>query len=418
MRWSGLFLASWSVVQISWHFVDQGSPIVDYQWALGTSRGGVQLQSYVSVGRRQHAGMHGLALVHGTRLHVTVVARNAAGLTSVAHSRPLVVDMTPPEFGPLLDGRAGGDVDYQNSKVVSARWSATDPESSVSTCQWAVGRVKGRGDVIPFRNVDPSVPGVFNVSTDVTSAINGLPLPLKLYVSVRCYNMAGLPARATTDGITIVANANSNEMTSLTLFPDGMTQYPVLESCRARGDQLRMRWGHFASQVPVVGFEVSTRSSQDSHVIRTPVLPFLLTSALLNLTSSPLTPRIPHTLTLRPIDLLGDVSTVNVTRTSHVMPTWPSVKANGKITSSVSGSDLTLAWPDLFQSDLDLSYEVTAGSVVGGGDIILWKLTAKPSVVVFLAQSKTKAFNVSVVVTAIDACGQFAHHAHTVFVQL
>ena len=32
---SGVFLAEWSVVQTSWHFTDDVSPIVDYQWALG-----------------------------------------------------------------------------------------------------------------------------------------------------------------------------------------------------------------------------------------------------------------------------------------------------------------------------------------------------------------------------------------------
>ena len=35
VRSSGVFLAEWSVVQTSWHFTDDVSPIVDYQWALG-----------------------------------------------------------------------------------------------------------------------------------------------------------------------------------------------------------------------------------------------------------------------------------------------------------------------------------------------------------------------------------------------
>jgi len=35
VRSSSVFLPEWSVVQTSWHFVDDVSPIVDYQWALG-----------------------------------------------------------------------------------------------------------------------------------------------------------------------------------------------------------------------------------------------------------------------------------------------------------------------------------------------------------------------------------------------
>ena len=37
VRSSSVFLPEWSVVQTSWHFVDDVSPIVDYQWALGES---------------------------------------------------------------------------------------------------------------------------------------------------------------------------------------------------------------------------------------------------------------------------------------------------------------------------------------------------------------------------------------------
>ena len=35
LKTSGVFLAEWSVVQTSWHFRDDLSPLVDYQWALG-----------------------------------------------------------------------------------------------------------------------------------------------------------------------------------------------------------------------------------------------------------------------------------------------------------------------------------------------------------------------------------------------
>ena len=34
----------------------------------------------------------------------------------------------------------GDEVDFQTEKVVSARWRANDPQSSVASCQWAIGR--------------------------------------------------------------------------------------------------------------------------------------------------------------------------------------------------------------------------------------------------------------------------------------
>ena len=82
--------------------------------------------------------------------------------------------------------------------------------------------------------------------------------------------------------------------------------------------------------------------------------------------------------------------------------------------SSVTGTALTLSWPGLFLSSLDLYYEVTAGSVQGAGDIMLWHQTNTTSVVVSLVHSQKTAFNMGVVVTAIDPCGQFVTHSQTV----
>ena len=78
-----------------------------FSTSTGTTVGGVQIQGFRSVGRRQHASVSGLSLTHETSLYVTVLARNAAGMTSVAYSQPLVVDMTPPDILNLWDGETG-----------------------------------------------------------------------------------------------------------------------------------------------------------------------------------------------------------------------------------------------------------------------------------------------------------------------
>ena len=36
----------------------------------------------------------------------------------------------------------GDDVDYQTGGVVSARWSVRDLQSSVASCQWAIGQFR------------------------------------------------------------------------------------------------------------------------------------------------------------------------------------------------------------------------------------------------------------------------------------
>ena len=58
--------------------------------------GGVQLQSFRSIGRQTHAHADALQLQHGTNVHVTVLTRNAAGLTTAIYSDPQIIDLTAP----------------------------------------------------------------------------------------------------------------------------------------------------------------------------------------------------------------------------------------------------------------------------------------------------------------------------------
>ena len=68
--------------------------------------------------------------------------------------------------------------------------------------------------------------------------------------------MAGLPARAVSDGVTISDGDASQQMELLRVLADSLTQYPVQESCHVHLDRLRLRWGIYVSQIPTAGFEV------------------------------------------------------------------------------------------------------------------------------------------------------------------
>ena len=131
-------------------------------------------------------------------------------------------------------------------------------EAFVDNC--TTGTIPGRGDLQPFQNAVTVTPDTYSISSDVTSALSALPLPTTVYVSVRCYNLAGLPSRAVTDGVTIVDAAASQQMDVLRVMPDSVTQYPVQESCHVHQDRLRLRWGSVTSQIPLVGFEVREMS--------------------------------------------------------------------------------------------------------------------------------------------------------------
>ncbi|KAI8519528.1 hypothetical protein Bbelb_027850, partial [Branchiostoma belcheri] len=160
--------ADWHVVQASWDLEDLESPIVKYEWAIGTVQGmshsynahshslsgGTQLQGFKSVGRRNFARNESLHLQHGSSVHVTVVAMNAVELRTVVYSEPAIVDLTPPVIRNIRDGTEEDDMDYQSSLIFTAGWEVTDEESGVSLCESAQGLSPGSAELSHFQPTD------------------------------------------------------------------------------------------------------------------------------------------------------------------------------------------------------------------------------------------------------------------------
>ncbi|WAR04893.1 hypothetical protein MAR_020262 [Mya arenaria] len=130
----------WSSIYSDWHFEDPESGIVEYFWAIGTVRGGTQLQEYTSVGRNEFASSNTIQLQHNTVVFVSVMAVNGAGLRTVSYSEQIYIDLTPPEFEYVYDGDSSDfDIQFQTSLNISMAWSVKDPESGIQECSWAIG---------------------------------------------------------------------------------------------------------------------------------------------------------------------------------------------------------------------------------------------------------------------------------------
>lgn len=71
----------------------------------GYTQGGTQLQGFESVGLSNFAFNSKVTLVHNSFIYVTALATNAAGLQGVAYSSKILVDLTPPQFVGVYDGR-------------------------------------------------------------------------------------------------------------------------------------------------------------------------------------------------------------------------------------------------------------------------------------------------------------------------
>ena len=96
-----------------------------------------------------------LPLLHAHAYVIVVRSINWAGLHADARSDGVVLDLTPPVAGVVMDGRGGVGLDLTDVVgVVAASWAGFhDPESSISHYEWCVGTAPGRSDVVACHDV-------------------------------------------------------------------------------------------------------------------------------------------------------------------------------------------------------------------------------------------------------------------------
>ncbi|MEI8374410.1 MAG: hypothetical protein WCJ35_16420 [Planctomycetota bacterium] len=191
--------ANWAGV-----FADPESGISRYDWAIGTTPGGSDVQGLTNVGTSTSAMNSSLSLTAGTTYYVTTQATNGAGLQSTVTSNGIIAytDTTAPAVTGLPNDGTGADITYQTSTTtISANWAGVfaDPESGISRYDWAIGTTSGGTDA----------QGYTSVGTATSATNNGVFLTLgtKYYVSVRSTNGAGLQSTATSNGVTVDTTA-------------------------------------------------------------------------------------------------------------------------------------------------------------------------------------------------------------------
>ncbi|XP_038050544.1 uncharacterized protein LOC119723765 [Patiria miniata] len=161
-----------------------------------------------------------LRMAHGSRVYVTVIARNAADLITRATSDPVVIDLTPPIIHAVADGRDLNDVDFSaNDSALTFSWSASDPESGIDHCTWAVGSGPGLDDILP-RSSSP------DATSSITASLSQIMVEGQLlYVTVTCYNHAEQSSWKSSDGVTIVTVPPGSTTAAVIVKTMSDTQY-------------------------------------------------------------------------------------------------------------------------------------------------------------------------------------------------
>ena len=189
LRWSG--------------FMDVESNIKEYRWNYAYCGESILLHASDFVADLKSEDSGSVALTTAVKYCLRVQAINKAGLSSVAWSDGVLVDITPPSLFRVADGSTlSDDIDHQSSQsALKVTWSElSDEQSQISMITVAAGTAPGSSNVVPAMAIDVS----FRTHTLTSLTLTDL---TEYYMTVCSFNNAGLSTCVTTDGVLIDVTA-------------------------------------------------------------------------------------------------------------------------------------------------------------------------------------------------------------------
>ena len=194
------FQVSLTTITAKWSgFTDgDGTGIVGYEWAIGTTAGGTDVLAFTADGiTGTSATRSGLSLTSGTTYYVSVRAIDKVQNVSTAvTSDGVMADSVAPSAGTVKDGpTVGSDITYQKSATsFSASWSgyADANGSGIERYEWAIGTTSGGSDAMAFTSV--------GTATDASTSALSLSDNVRYFVTVKAIDRAGNATSVTSDG--------------------------------------------------------------------------------------------------------------------------------------------------------------------------------------------------------------------------
>lgn len=124
-------------IELNINVEDAESGIKKHTLAIGTRKGGVQVQPFIDIGDVVHSVLS-VNATHGMNLTATLISENHAALKTTFTSNPITFDMTPPYVGKIEIALA--KLNQQDFYMVEAMWVADDMESGIKSCSICVGK--------------------------------------------------------------------------------------------------------------------------------------------------------------------------------------------------------------------------------------------------------------------------------------
>jgi len=175
-------------------FSDATSGITDYQYAIGTTSGGIDVKGWTSNTTDTSFTVTGYNLTNAQAYYLSVKAIDMVGhVSDTVTSNGVIADQDAPTKGIVIDGLTA-DRAITNTDTIYASWSGfADTLSGLSKYQYAVGRSTGASDVVDWTDngLDTSI--TIKPSMDDANSY---------YVSVRAVDHVNNTSSASTsDGV-------------------------------------------------------------------------------------------------------------------------------------------------------------------------------------------------------------------------
>jgi len=175
-------------------FSDVTSGITDYQYAIGTTSGGIDVKGWTSNTTDTSFTVTGYNLTNAQAYYLSVKAVDMVGhVSDTVTSNGVIADQDAPTKGIVIDGLTV-DRAITNTDTIYASWSGfADTLSGISKYQYAVGRSTGASDVVDWTDngLDTSI--TIKPSMDDANSY---------YVSVRAVDHVNNTSSASTsDGV-------------------------------------------------------------------------------------------------------------------------------------------------------------------------------------------------------------------------
>jgi DUF917 family protein len=193
------FTGSSTTLSASWSgFGDAAVGIGKYEYAIGTTIGGLEVLGWQSSGTDTSMTLGELTLANGTIYYVSVRATDSVGnVSAVVSSDGVTVDVEPPSAGIVNDGLGDDETWVNSTTTFSANWFGfSDELSGIDMYEYAIGSSNGATNVLGWTNAGV----VSSISQSGLSLLDGT----TYYFSVRAIdNMGNISTVSVSDGATV-----------------------------------------------------------------------------------------------------------------------------------------------------------------------------------------------------------------------